>query len=59
MLFSSFCFPVWAIVEVNMEEKVEVFRDSTAQITCMYTSDEGIGGISIEWLIVSFFNLCE
>ncbi|XP_024133674.1 melanoma cell adhesion molecule b isoform X3 [Oryzias melastigma] len=44
---------VWAIVEVNMEEKVEVFRDSTAQITCMYTSDEGIGGISIEWLIVT------
>uniref|UniRef100_A0A3P9ISZ6 Melanoma cell adhesion molecule b n=1 Tax=Oryzias latipes TaxID=8090 RepID=A0A3P9ISZ6_ORYLA len=36
---------------VNMEEKVEVMRGTTAQITCMYTSDEGIGGTTIEWLV--------
>uniref|UniRef100_A0A8C7Z5W3 Melanoma cell adhesion molecule b n=1 Tax=Oryzias sinensis TaxID=183150 RepID=A0A8C7Z5W3_9TELE len=49
----SFCFPVWAVVEVNMEEKVEVMRGTTAQITCMYTSDEGIGGTTVEWLVVT------
>lgn len=42
-----------------MEEKVEVMRGETAQITCMYTSDEGIGGTTIEWLVVSFFSLYE
>ncbi|RVE64785.1 hypothetical protein OJAV_G00129460 [Oryzias javanicus] len=51
-LFAHTC-GVWAVVEVNMEEKVEVFREQTAQITCMYTSDEGIGGTSVEWFIVT------
>lgn len=31
-------------VEVNMEDKVEVSLGETAQITCMFTSDDGIGG---------------
>ncbi|XP_023817390.1 cell surface glycoprotein MUC18 isoform X3 [Oryzias latipes] len=52
LLFVHTC-GVWAVVEVNMEEKVEVMRGETAQITCMYTSDEGIGGTTIEWLVVT------
>ncbi|XP_028274564.1 melanoma cell adhesion molecule b isoform X2 [Parambassis ranga] len=43
----------WAIVEVNMEDKVEVSIKETAQITCMYTSDEGSGGMVIEWFYVT------
>ncbi|XP_040902861.1 melanoma cell adhesion molecule b isoform X2 [Toxotes jaculatrix] len=39
----------WAIVEVNMEDRVEVLRGDTAQITCMFTSDDGIGGMTIMW----------
>ncbi|KAM4565871.1 melanoma cell adhesion molecule b isoform 2-T2 [Odontesthes bonariensis] len=43
----------WADVEVNMEDKVEVFSQDTAQITCMFTSAEGIGGTNIQWFYVS------
>uniref|UniRef100_A0A3P9LJ89 Melanoma cell adhesion molecule b n=1 Tax=Oryzias latipes TaxID=8090 RepID=A0A3P9LJ89_ORYLA len=52
LLFVHTC-GVWAVVEVNMEEKVEVMRGATAQITCMYTSDEGIGGTTVQWLVVT------
>lgn len=45
---------VWAAIEVNMEDRVEVLRGDTAQITCMFTSDEGIGGMTIQWSFVSF-----
>ncbi|XP_072248594.1 melanoma cell adhesion molecule b isoform X2 [Leuresthes tenuis] len=38
-----------ADVEVNMEDKVEVFSQGTAQITCMFKSAEGIGGMNIQW----------
>ncbi|XP_044210167.1 melanoma cell adhesion molecule b isoform X1 [Thunnus albacares] len=43
----------WALVEVNMEDRVEVFRGETAQITCMFTSDDGIGGVFIQWFYVT------
>ncbi|XP_019223022.1 melanoma cell adhesion molecule b isoform X5 [Oreochromis niloticus] len=42
----------WAIVEVNMEDKVEVMAGDTAQITCMFTTDEGLGGTTIQWFYV-------
>ncbi|GLD74750.1 cell surface glycoprotein MUC18, partial [Lates japonicus] len=43
----------WAIVEVNMEDRVEVYRGTTAQITCIFTSDDGIGGMTIEWFYMT------
>ncbi|XP_074535068.1 melanoma cell adhesion molecule b isoform X2 [Halichoeres trimaculatus] len=43
---------VRADIEVNMEDRVEVFKGDTAQITCMFTSSEGIGGMMIQWLYV-------
>ncbi|XP_070685363.1 melanoma cell adhesion molecule b isoform X2 [Pempheris klunzingeri] len=49
-------FHTWgalAVVEVNMEDRVEVFRGYTAQITCMFTSDDGVGGVIIQWLYVT------
>ncbi|KAM8853684.1 melanoma cell adhesion molecule b isoform 1-T1 [Synchiropus picturatus] len=39
----------WANVEVMMEDRVEVFRGNTTQITCMFTSDDGLGGVTIQW----------
>lgn len=47
------CFLAWADLEVNMEDRVEVFRGETAQITCMFVSTEGIGGTIIQWFYVS------
>ncbi|XP_026150252.1 cell surface glycoprotein MUC18-like isoform X2 [Mastacembelus armatus] len=44
---------VWANVEVNMEDRVEVFRGDKAQITCLFKSGDGIGGITIQWLYVT------
>ncbi|CAK6968113.1 melanoma cell adhesion molecule b [Scomber scombrus] len=42
----------WAAVEVSMEDRVEVFRGETAQITCMFTSDDGVGALMIQWSYV-------
>ncbi|XP_061575324.1 melanoma cell adhesion molecule b isoform X3 [Cololabis saira] len=42
----------WAAVEVVVEDKVEVYLGDTAQITCTFTSDDGIGGTSIQWFYV-------
>ncbi|XP_029302054.1 melanoma cell adhesion molecule b isoform X2 [Cottoperca gobio] len=39
----------WAGVEVNMEDRVEVYRGETAQITCMFTSFDGVSGMPIQW----------
>lgn len=39
-------------VEVNMEDRVEVFLKDTAQITCMFTSSEGVGGTMISWYMM-------
>ncbi|XP_043976507.1 melanoma cell adhesion molecule b isoform X2 [Gambusia affinis] len=43
-----------ASVEVNMEDKVEVFLGDTAQITCMFKSDDfgGSGGMTLEWYYI-------
>uniref|UniRef100_UPI0037E796ED melanoma cell adhesion molecule b isoform X4 n=1 Tax=Semicossyphus pulcher TaxID=241346 RepID=UPI0037E796ED len=43
----------WADVDVNMEDRVEVIMGETAQITCMFTSSEGIGGMMIQWSYVT------
>lgn len=51
----SFSISVWANVDVNMEDRVEVFRGDTAQITCLFTSSDGVGGMIIQWFYVSFF----
>ncbi|XP_077422779.1 melanoma cell adhesion molecule b isoform X2 [Vanacampus margaritifer] len=45
-------FTAWAIVEVSMEDRVEVFKGDTAQMTCMFTSDDGIGALTIQWFYV-------
>lgn len=37
-----------------MEDRVEVFKGETAQITSMFTSDDGIGALTIQWFYVSF-----
>ncbi|XP_054885065.1 melanoma cell adhesion molecule b isoform X2 [Poeciliopsis prolifica] len=43
-----------AVVEINMEDKVEAFLGDTTQITCMFKSDDfgGSGGLTIEWYYV-------
>uniref|UniRef100_A0A3Q4MHD6 Melanoma cell adhesion molecule b n=1 Tax=Neolamprologus brichardi TaxID=32507 RepID=A0A3Q4MHD6_NEOBR len=46
----------WCLV-VNMEDKVEVMAGETAQITCMFTTDEGLGGTTIQWFYVSLVKL--
>ncbi|XP_054868272.1 melanoma cell adhesion molecule b isoform X3 [Amphiprion ocellaris] len=43
----------WAEVVVSMEDRVEVSLRETAQITCMFTSDDGIGGMTIQWSYVT------
>lgn len=50
----SFYFSAWANVEVNMEDRVEVYRGEMAQIACMFTSSDGVGGNVIQWFYVSF-----
>ena len=48
------CLSAWATVVVNMEDRVDVVRGDTAQITCMFTTEDGIGAIDITWFYVSF-----
>ncbi|KAM6987404.1 cell surface glycoprotein MUC18-like [Tautogolabrus adspersus] len=53
-LFVTFhTWGAWANMEVNMEDRVEVYRGDTAQITCMIASFEGIGGMIIQWFYVT------
>ncbi|XP_006795529.1 melanoma cell adhesion molecule b isoform X3 [Neolamprologus brichardi] len=52
LLLLFHAFGAWAIVVVNMEDKVEVMAGETAQITCMFTTDEGLGGTTIQWFYV-------
>ncbi|KAF3847757.1 hypothetical protein F7725_020785 [Dissostichus mawsoni] len=42
----------WANVEVNMEDRVEVYRGEMAQIACMFISSDGVGGNVIQWFYV-------
>ncbi|XP_073347700.1 melanoma cell adhesion molecule b isoform X4 [Pagrus major] len=44
---------VWADVEVNMEDRVEVYAGETARITCIFQSTEGVGGLLIQWFYVT------
>uniref|UniRef100_A0A8C6T2M1 Melanoma cell adhesion molecule b n=1 Tax=Neogobius melanostomus TaxID=47308 RepID=A0A8C6T2M1_9GOBI len=44
----------WGAVEVNMEDRVEVELGDTAQITCMFTTEDGIGGTIIQWYYVKY-----
>ncbi|XP_034404991.1 melanoma cell adhesion molecule b isoform X1 [Cyclopterus lumpus] len=49
-------FHTWGVtahVEVNMMDRVEVFRGETASIACMFTSSEGVGGMMIQWFYVT------
>ncbi|XP_075956121.1 melanoma cell adhesion molecule b isoform X3 [Anarhichas minor] len=43
---------VTARVEVNMEDRVEVFRGETASMTCIFTSSEAVDNIMIQWFYV-------
>nr|XP_020510629.1 cell surface glycoprotein MUC18 isoform X4 [Labrus bergylta] len=53
-LFVTFhTWGAWADMEVNMEDRVEVYKGDTAQITCMFTSSEGIGNTIIQWFYVT------
>uniref|UniRef100_A0A8C5DR50 Cell surface glycoprotein MUC18-like n=2 Tax=Gouania willdenowi TaxID=441366 RepID=A0A8C5DR50_GOUWI len=47
------CCGAWADVQVNMEDKVEAFLGDSAQITCMFASDDGIGAMIMQWLYVT------
>ncbi|XP_072319045.1 melanoma cell adhesion molecule b isoform X3 [Eucyclogobius newberryi] len=42
----------WAVPEVNMEDRVDVMLGDTAQITCTYNSEDGVGGTIIQWFYV-------
>uniref|UniRef100_A0A3Q2U3M7 Melanoma cell adhesion molecule b n=1 Tax=Fundulus heteroclitus TaxID=8078 RepID=A0A3Q2U3M7_FUNHE len=43
-----------AAVEVTMEEEVQVFHGDTARIPCTVTSDDGSGGMIVQWFYVIF-----
>ena len=45
---------VKAQVKVAMEDRVEVTLGTAAEIPCLYTTDDGFGGLIIEWFYVSF-----
>ncbi|CAJ1065513.1 melanoma cell adhesion molecule b isoform X4 [Xyrichtys novacula] len=51
VIFST--WGVWASIEVNMEDRVEVFKGDTARISCMFTTTEGSGGLMIWWFYVT------
>lgn len=40
-------------MNVSMEGRVEVYRGDTAQIACMFSSTEGIGGLQFDWFYVT------
>lgn len=40
-------------MEVNMEDRVEVFLGDTAQITCMFTVSDSHDDVIIQWYMVS------
>ncbi|KAM7399457.1 hypothetical protein PAMP_018728 [Pampus punctatissimus] len=44
---------VWAAVQVNMEDRVEIFKGKTAPIACMFTLNHSISEVVIEWLYVT------
>ncbi|KAK7882118.1 hypothetical protein WMY93_028292 [Mugilogobius chulae] len=49
-------FHTWgasAAVEVNMEDRVDVNLGDTAHITCLFSTEDGIGGNIIQWFYVT------
>ncbi|XP_041729630.1 cell surface glycoprotein MUC18 isoform X2 [Coregonus clupeaformis] len=47
----------WAKVEVNMEDRVEVFLRDTAQITCMFTVSDSPDDVIIQWYMITKTNV--
>ncbi|XP_029628181.1 cell surface glycoprotein MUC18 isoform X4 [Salmo trutta] len=47
----------WAKVEVNMEDRVEVFLGDTAQITCMFTVSDSHDDVIIQWYMITKTNV--
>ncbi|XP_055752462.1 cell surface glycoprotein MUC18-like isoform X3 [Salvelinus fontinalis] len=47
----------WAKVEVNMEDRVEVFLGDTAQITCMFTVSDNHDDVIIQWYMITKTNI--
>ncbi|XP_036416805.1 melanoma cell adhesion molecule b isoform X2 [Colossoma macropomum] len=41
----------WASLEVNMEDRVEVFMDEEANIRCMYSSAAPASSLTIQWFV--------
>ncbi|XP_056468170.1 melanoma cell adhesion molecule b isoform X3 [Gadus chalcogrammus] len=49
LLFLLHTWGVKAQVKVEMEDRVEVTLGTAAEIPCLYTTDDGFGGLIIEW----------
>ncbi|XP_067364780.1 melanoma cell adhesion molecule b isoform X3 [Channa argus] len=47
---------VWAYMQVNTKDRVEVLRDTVALISCMFASDKGTDGLEIKWFFVQRSN---
>ncbi|KAM9443199.1 cell surface glycoprotein MUC18-like isoform 3-T3 [Salvelinus alpinus] len=47
----------WATVQVNMEDRVEVFLGDTAQITCMFTVSDSPDNVIIQWYMITKTNV--
>ncbi|XP_029570341.1 cell surface glycoprotein MUC18 isoform X6 [Salmo trutta] len=47
----------WAKVQVNMEDRVEVFLGDTAQITCMFTVSDSPDNVIIQWYMITKTNV--
>ncbi|KAM7413301.1 hypothetical protein PAMA_020607 [Pampus argenteus] len=43
----------WAAVQVYMEDRVETFRGKTAPIACMFTLNDSIGEVVMQWFYVT------
>ncbi|CAL1570410.1 unnamed protein product [Knipowitschia caucasica] len=53
VLLSCHTWEVRATAEVNMEDRVDVMLGDSAQITCMFSSEDGPGGTMIQWFYVA------
>ncbi|XP_029628178.1 cell surface glycoprotein MUC18 isoform X2 [Salmo trutta] len=53
----SVTWKAWAKVEVNMEDRVEVFLGDTAQITCMFTVSDSHDDVIIQWYMITKTNV--
>ncbi|CAL8351088.1 unnamed protein product [Lota lota] len=49
LFFLLYTWGVKAQVKVEVEGRVEVARGQNVTIPCLYTTDDGIGGLTIEW----------